>query len=116
MFITRQIRALPSLVALLVALFAVPAYAIDLDAAKAQGLVGEQPDGYVGIVVSTPSSDVQSMVNEVNAKRKASYREVAQKTEGADLTAVEKLAGQKLISRTPSGQYVKNAQGQWVKK
>ncbi|HAC57251.1 MAG TPA: DUF1318 domain-containing protein, partial [Rhodobiaceae bacterium] len=32
------------------------------------------------------------------------------------LNAVEKLAAEKLIRKTPSGQYVEKSPGQWVKK
>ncbi|MDP1628797.1 YdbL family protein [Parvibaculum sp.] len=95
---------------------AAPAFAIDLDSAKAQGLVGEQLTGYVGIVTASPTPELRTMVNDINLRRRASYQEIAAKTAGATLNAVEKLAAEKLIAKTPSGQYVQNASGQWVKK
>jgi uncharacterized protein YdbL (DUF1318 family) len=56
------------------------------------------------------------MVNEINRRRRGSYQEIANKTPGATLASVEKLAGEKLIRRTPSGQYVESAAGKWAKK
>ena len=50
-----------------------PAYA----AARAEGLVGEQPDGYLGIVGSaTPA--LRTLVNSINIQRKAAYTQKAQ--------------------------------------
>jgi uncharacterized protein YdbL (DUF1318 family) len=111
----RSFLSVPFL-ALFFALFAVPAFAIDLDSAKAQGLVGEKLNGYIGIVTSSPTPEVKAMVDDINLRRRASYQQIANKTPGANLNAVEKLAAEKLIAKTPSGQYVEQAPGQWVKK
>ncbi|MBO6667787.1 YdbL family protein [Parvibaculum sp.] len=108
--------ALPLFALLFSLVVAGPALAIDLDSAKAQGLVGEKLDGYVGIVTSSPSPDLTKMVNDINLRRRDSYRAIADKTAGATLNAVEKLAAEKLIRKTPSGQYVEKSPGQWVKK
>ncbi|MBO6636024.1 YdbL family protein [Parvibaculum sp.] len=115
MRITNRTR-LPLLVFFLSLLFAAPAFAVDLDSAKAQGLVGEKLSGYVGIVTKAPSPELKAMVDEINLRRRASYQEIASKTAGASLNAVEKLAAEKLIKKTPSGQYVEKAPGQWIKK
>tara|TARA_R110000824_G_scaffold118960_14_gene271979 strand:- start:94294 stop:94635 length:342 start_codon:yes stop_codon:yes gene_type:complete len=92
------------------------AFAMDLDSAKAQGLVGEMQNGYVGMVTTNPSPDVKKLVSEVNAGRRSAYQNVAAQTQGASLSDVEKLAAAKLIARTPSGQMVQDAGGKWVKK
>lgn len=92
------------------------AFAMDLDSAKTQGLIGEKQDGYIGLVTSTPSVDLKNLVNDINARRRSAYQDVASQTQGASLSDVEKLAAAKLIARTPSGQMVQNASGQWVKK
>lgn len=84
-----------------------------LDDAKAKGLIGEQLDGYVGAVGGDDS--VQSLVNEVNAKRKAKYEEVAKKR-GAPAEAVAQIAGKKLIERAPVGQFFRDSNGQWLQK
>ncbi|MDP2122773.1 MAG: YdbL family protein [Parvibaculum sp.] len=96
--------------------FSPSAFAIDLDSAKAQGLVGERQNGYIGIVTSSPTPDLRNLVNDINLRRRASYQEIAARTPGASLNAVEKLAAEKLIGKTVSGHYVENAAGVFVKK
>ncbi|MEQ8281353.1 MAG: YdbL family protein [Parvibaculum sp.] len=110
-------KSLVAMLALLAGLaFAAPAFAIDLDSAKAQGLVGERQNGYVGIVTSSPTPELRQLVDDINLRRRASYQEIAARTSGASLNAVEKLAAEKLIAKTPSGQYVESASGMFVKK
>ncbi len=88
------------------------AFSLDLDSAKAGGLVGEQPNGYLAPVGSaTPA--VTALVNDINAKRKAAYTDIAQRN-GTALDAVEQLAGKKAIEKTPTGQYVKLPSGEWT--
>ncbi|WP_339136755.1 MAG: YdbL family protein [Candidatus Electrothrix sp. GW3-4] len=89
-----------------------PVFALDLQAAKAQGLVGETPTGYLDVVKASP--DAQQLIKDINAKRKAHYQQIAKKNK-TPLSAVEKLAGQKAMEKTPAGQYVKVG-GKWQKK
>ncbi|RJG14003.1 DUF1318 domain-containing protein [Pseudomonas cavernicola] len=89
------------------------AMALDLDAAKSQGMVGEQPDGYLGVVKATP--DAVQLAADINAKRRDAYEAIAKKN-GATLDQVASLAGQKAIEKTAPGTYVKTPDGQWVKK
>ena len=90
------------------------AYAMDLQAAKNQGLVGERPDGYLGAVAGG-RADVAALVADINAKRRAKYQGIAQKR-GTSLAAVEQFIGQKLITRAGPGEYVMTPGGQWVRK
>lgn len=93
-------------------LASMPAFALELGDAKARGLVGEQPSGYLAAVgISTP--EIAALVNDINKKRKAAYEEIA-KRNGTPLDAVEQLAGQKAIEKTPAGQFVRSASGDWV--
>ncbi len=85
-----------------------------LDAEKAQGLVGEQANGYLGIVGSV-SADIKRQVDEINLKRREKYRDVAKKN-GTSLAAVEAIVGEKLIGRAKSGEFVMGADGKWRKK
>jgi uncharacterized protein YdbL (DUF1318 family) len=101
------------IVALVLAI-ALPALALDLDEARAKGTVGERMDGYVAAVASAPSAEVAALVAEVNAKRRAHYEDIAKRT-GAPVEAVAALAGQKLISNAPAGQFVNDGSG-WKKK
>lgn len=93
-------------------LLALPALALDLGAAKAKGLVGETNTGYLAAV--KPSADVDALVADINAQRKAQYQEIARKN-GISLQAVEARAGLKSIEKTPPGEYVNTGAG-WQKK
>jgi uncharacterized protein len=86
-----------------------------LEAAKQSGLIGERPDGLVGFVTGTVSTDVRAMVDQINAQRMRRYNQVAQ-TNGAPIDNVQAVAGRQLMDRTPAGQYVLSPSGQWVRK
>lgn len=89
------------------------AFAVTLDQAKADGLVGEQLDGYLGLVVNNKAA--QSLIADVNAKRKQLYQQLASKN-GVSVDVVAKLAAEKAAEKTQSGHYLQNMQGEWVKK
>lgn len=112
----KSLTAKLSLAALLsLAAVAFPAYAIDFESAKAQGLVGERPDGYIGAVPSSPSAEVVSLVDSVNRQRKTIYQKTAAEN-GQTLPIAEKLAGEKLKARLGKGQYYLDAGGNWKQK
>ncbi|MFT4941534.1 MAG: hypothetical protein ACI88A_004604 [Paraglaciecola sp.] len=93
-------------------LFSSLAFALTLDEAKEHGLVGEQTNGYLGAVVQ--QSDVQSLIAEINAKRKSKYTELAERN-NISLQDVEKLAAKKAFERTDTGHFLL-VNGAWVKK
>jgi uncharacterized protein YdbL (DUF1318 family) len=93
---------------------AAPAWALTLDEARSQGVIGEQADGYVAVVPGKSSAEATRLAGEVNAKRKAHYAEIAARN-GTPVEAVAALAGKKLIEGAPSGWMVK-PDGDWVKK
>ncbi len=88
--------------------------AMTLESAKHDGLVGEQPDGLVG-VVSGGSAEVKSVVETTNALRLQKYQAIAAKN-GTPVDQVQAVAGKKLIGSTPAGEYIKTASGSWQKK
>jgi len=92
----------------------VPSWSLSLADAKAQGLVGEQADGYVGVVGSGPP-EARALAKNVNAERRNEYQAIAKKR-SIETKAVAALAGKKLVQRTPKGQYVRGTDGRWVKK
>lgn len=92
-----------------------PAFALDLDAAKAQGLLGETAQGYVAAPAPSPNPEVAQLAASVNLERKARYTDIAAQ-QGTTLTVVEQLAGAKLIEQAPAGQYVRDASGTWRRK
>ena len=92
-----------------------PAQAGPLEDAKAAGLVGERIDGYLGVVESGAPADVKRLIDQVNAERATKYAEIAKK-QGVPVKAVAQIAGEKLIGRAGSGEYVMGADGQWRRK
>ena len=82
---------------------------------KADGLIGEQANGYIGFVVKDVPADVRKLVNETNAKRKAGYQEIAKK-QGTTLSEVEKVGGNTAYEKTLKGNYYQDASGAWRKK
>ncbi|WMC10389.1 YdbL family protein [Oceanimonas pelagia] len=97
----------------LAATLSLSAWALDLQQAKQQGLVGEQLNGLVGAVQG--NAQVNAIVSDINRKRLDSYRDIARKT-GTSLAVVQSRAGQLNIERTPAGQFVQRADGRWQRK
>ena len=92
-----------------------PLLALSLSEAKDQGLVGERPSGYLGIVGAAPSSGVEGLVTDINRQRREKYQEIATRNH-TNLQAVELLAGKTAIEKTLPGHYVQLPSGNWVKK
>lgn len=87
--------------------------ALELQEAKQAGFVGEQTNGYLGVV--KVSDEVNALVNSVNSKRQAKYQELATK-HNITVDAVAARAGKKAMSLTKPGQYIQSPSGGWVKK
>jgi uncharacterized protein YdbL (DUF1318 family) len=86
-----------------------------LDQPKADGMIGEQANGYLGLVRQDVPPDIKALVRDVNAKRKARYQSIAQK-QSVPLSEVEKVGGTTAIDRTMRGNYIKDNSGRWRKK
>lgn len=91
------------------------AWAIDLDSAKAQGLVGEANTGYLAAVKTPASGEVQALIADVNRKRKAKFEDTAGKT-GATVAQVAFRFYQLAVQNTAPGNYYQDANGRWQKK
>ncbi len=85
-----------------------------VDAGKASGTVGEQADGYLGIV-SGGDAALRAAVAEINTGRAAAYKDIAAKT-GVTPEAAGQATAKQLYSRLAPGQYWKPLDGGWVKK
>jgi uncharacterized protein YdbL (DUF1318 family) len=85
-----------------------------IDAAKAAGTVGEQADGYLGIV-STADAAVTAALNNINNGRANVYADTAAKS-GVTRDAAGQATGATLIARVPAGQYYKPLGGTWTRK
>lgn len=104
---------------LLALTLSLPAYALNLNQAmsslgdaKASGQLGEQPNGYLGVVKAGGQAD--EIARLINQARRAEYQKVAQDN-GISLNDVEAIAGKKAIERTPKGQFIQ-LNGQWLQK
>lgn len=100
--------------ALALALWLVPAAALTLQEARARGLVGETPRGYLA-PVGSPTAEVSALVNQVNVARRSHYSEIAGRT-GATLEQVEILSAREIRQNVPDGTYLLNPDGSWVRK
>ncbi len=83
-----------------------------LPTAKAQGLVGEQPDGYLGVVKA--EGDTATLVQLINSARRNEYQKLAT-ANGLQLADVKIMAGQKALNKTQSGHFIL-LDGKWQKK
>jgi uncharacterized protein len=86
-----------------------------VDAAKSQGVVGEQADGYLGLVSGSADPAVAAAMAAINAGRAAAYSGIAAKT-GVTSEAAGQATGQQLIDRLPAGEYYKPLNGSWTRK
>ena len=85
-----------------------------VDAGKAAGVVGEQADGYLGIV-SGGDAALRASVAEINTGRAAVYKDIAAKT-GVTPEAAGQATAKQLYARVAPGQYWKPLEGGWMKK
>ena len=84
-----------------------PAYA----AARANGSIGEQIDGYIGIV-GQETQQLRDLVNDINIKRRALYTEKAREN-SATVEAYATTAGCQAIARTVPGEKYQAPDGSW---
>ncbi|MFO6427000.1 YdbL family protein [Escherichia coli] len=85
--------------------------ALTLDEARTQGRVGETFYGY--LVALKTDAETEKLVTDINAKRKASYQQLA-KQNNVSVDDIAKLAGQKLVARAKP-EYVQGINGKWVR-
>lgn len=80
---------------------------------KAQGVVGETNNGYLGYVTAQqPSPDVIAAENQ---DRKTIYTKIAEQQQ-ISVSLVEKRRAQVLAERALAGEYIQNEAGAWIKK
>jgi uncharacterized protein YdbL (DUF1318 family) len=86
-----------------------------IEDAKSKCIVGEQTDGYLGVVDGAAVSDaVQREVRSVNQQRKAAYADLASRN-GVTIEDAAALTAKRLIEGAPSGQCVMTQAGSWAK-
>lgn len=83
-----------------------------VEAARAAGKVGEQADGYLGIV-SGGDADLKARVDQINIKRRAVYTDLAAKR-GVTVTDVGGATACELFkTRVLAGHFYRDASGVW---
>jgi uncharacterized protein YdbL (DUF1318 family) len=91
------------------------AVAQNLEEAKASGLIGEQRDGYIGLVQGSAPPAVVSLVEDINRQRRERYQQIASEN-GISVDQVAQLAFNKAVEATRSGHFLEDANGRWVTK
>jgi uncharacterized protein YdbL (DUF1318 family) len=87
-----------------------------IEQAKAECVVGEQADGYLGVVDPRKAdSEIRREVDSINMQRKAAYEKLATRN-GVTIEAAAALTAEKLINQAPSGHCVRDQDGVWYKK
>lgn len=97
--------------------FAGPASAASaiIEEAKSKCVVGEQSDGYLGVVEgATASEAVRREVRAINQQRKAAFADLAAKN-GVTVEDAAALTGEKLVEGASPGQCVQLPDGSWAK-
>jgi uncharacterized protein YdbL (DUF1318 family) len=82
---------------------------------RASGQVGEQADGYLGVVGSVPSS-VRAQVDSINIQRRAYYTDLAARR-GAKIEEVAATTACELFrTKVAVGQFNRGTDGVWKKR
>lgn len=79
---------------------------------RATGKVGEQADGYLGVVGSADAA-LRARVDAVNIKRRAYYTDLAAKRRAKIEEVAAATACEIFASRVQPGQYYRGADGAW---
>jgi hypothetical protein len=93
-----------------------PAQKSLIDAAKSQGVVGEQADGYLGFRTASSDAALTQAVQATNSARRSAYARSAQAAGASPDVAGARAFETIVLPRMSSGQWYRNAQGQWVQR
>ena len=86
-----------------------------VEAAKAKCIVGEQADGYLGIIDAVAADEaLKREVRSINQQRKAYFAELAANN-GITIEDAAALTGKRLVEGAASGQCVRMPDGTWAK-
>ncbi len=113
---TRRTGAFARTIAIVAALLAVvttTAFSIDLESARARGLVGEVDNGYLAIPPGA-GAEGQQLVGSVNKERQAAYTDIAAKN-GISVVAAGERTFEKRLPGFPAGTWIQ-VHGKWSKK
>ena len=86
-----------------------------VEAARGDGSVGEQSDGYLGIRVPG-NADLAKRVAQINIQRRSVYTDTASSKTGVTVVDVGAATACQLFkTRVPTGQYYRTPTGEWRK-
>lgn len=94
--------------------FSCSSWGLDLTEAKLLGFVGEQVNGYIGIVKGA-TGEITQLVRQINQQRYDQYKTIASRN-STKLKQVELVGGRRALAKTPTGYYVKSFDGRWRKR
>ena len=97
-----------------IALLAGAAQAIDLAGAKSQGWLGEQRDGYLGLVKPEAPAEARQLLEQVNRQRRAQFEQIAARN-GITQDEAAAVFAREAAQRTQAGNYIQGSGG-WVRK
>lgn len=100
---------------LLVTFFSHSAFALTLQQAKQQGLVGETRTGFIATIDPPAPAKVKQLINRVNNQRKTTYNSIS-KSNNISLSIVQQRAYQKAVQKTQAGHFYQNSAGKWQRK
>jgi uncharacterized protein YdbL (DUF1318 family) len=86
-----------------------------LEELRRAGAVGERYDGMAMVHATGADAAVKTLVDQVNAKRRAIYDAQA-KAEGAPSQEVGKVYAQQIYGKAPAGTWFLGEDGKWVQK
>jgi len=87
-----------------------------VDAAKAQGVVGEQSDGFLGFVRDGGDASLRAAVAAINAGRAEVYSKAAQRNGVSPAAAGVAAFNEVIRGRLSPGEYYRDASGNWVRR
>jgi len=91
------------------------AHADALNDARAAGLVGERPDGYVDSVAPNPTPEIRELIDQVNAIRRSDFQRIGGE-KGVPAEEVGALVAEETVKKLRPGMYYMDNSGQWVQK
>jgi uncharacterized protein YdbL (DUF1318 family) len=80
---------------------------------KAIGVVGERPNGLLGLVKENPAA--KAVVDAENEDRKAVYTDIA-RSSGASVSTVAMRRALQIVEQASPGDWLQNADGSWYQK
>ena len=87
-----------------------------VDRAKAEGIIGEQSDGYLGFRVASTNTALNEAVEAINQGRRQAYARSAAEAGTTPAVAGAVMFENQLLPRITSGQWYRTSDGRWVQR